>query len=84
LEAFRARSERDVRQQAIQLDRVSAYKTMKDYKKAARIVAGAGLTLTTVGLTLLTLDLTRHRDERRTFSASCAVNDCHLNFVGTW
>jgi len=84
LEALRASSERDVRQRAIQLDRVSAYGTMKDYQKAARIVAGAGLTLTTVGLTLLTLDLTRRGDERRTLSAACAANDCRLNFMGAW
>ena len=57
---------------------------MKDYQKAARIVAGAGLTLTTVGLTLLTLDLTRRGDERRTLSAACAANDCRLNFMGAW
>jgi hypothetical protein len=84
LETLRANSERDVRQQAIQLDRFSAYETMKDYQKAARIVAGAGLTLTTVGLTLLTLDLTRRGDEQRALSASCAANDCRFNFVGAW
>lgn len=84
LESFRASNERDVRQQAIQLDRVSAYDTMKDYQKAARIVAGAGLTLTAVGLALLTLDLTRHGGEQRTLSASCAVNDCRVNLVGAW
>jgi tetratricopeptide (TPR) repeat protein len=84
LEALRASSERDARQRAIQLDRVSAYETMKHYQKAARIVAGAGLTLTTIGLTLVTLDLTRRGDERRTLSASCSANDCRLNFVGAW
>lgn len=84
LESLRANRESDVRNQATQLDREAAYESMKDYQKAARITAGAGLALTTVGCTLLALDLTRHPQNRTSASAWCTGADCRVILSGAW
>jgi tetratricopeptide (TPR) repeat protein len=84
LEAMRSNRENAVRGSATQLDRTAAYESMQDYQKAARITVGAGLVLTTAGLTLLTLDLTRHKKSGANVSASCVGKECRLGLAGVW
>lgn len=84
LESLRASRESDVRDQVTQLDREAAYESMKNYQKAARITAGAGLALSAVGFTLLALDLTRHEQNHGRVSAWCTGVDCRLILSGAW
>jgi tetratricopeptide (TPR) repeat protein len=84
LETLRASREQDVHDKATQLERVAAYDSMKDYQKAARIVFGAGLAISTVGLTLLTLDITHHSRGDGALAASCTGTFCGLDLKGAW
>lgn len=84
LELARANREQDVRDKATQLDRFAAYDSMKDFQKAARIVLGTGLAFTTIGLTLLTLDVTHQTRREGALAASCTGTSCRLDFRGEW
>lgn len=84
LEALRASSENDVRTEAVQLDRVAAYDRMRGYQTAARVSAGAGAALSALGLTLLTIDVSRPNGNSKTIAAACAATECRLSFRGVW
>jgi tetratricopeptide (TPR) repeat protein len=84
LEALRARSENAVHREATQLERVAAYDRMRDYQQAARISAGAGIALTALGLTLMTVEVTRSARNQRTLAASCGSTECRLDLRGLW
>ena len=56
-EILSRRSEQEVREAAVQLDRVAAYDAMNQRQTTARVLAGVGAGLTALGVTFLVLDL---------------------------
>jgi hypothetical protein len=83
-EVLSRRSEQDVRDKPVQLDRVAAYDAMKDRQTTARVLVGVGSGLTILGATLLVLDLRASAAAQGAVQARVQVRGTQLLVEGIW
>ena len=83
-ELLSRRSERQVRDEPVQLDRVAAYDAMNQRQTVARVFAGVGAGLSALGVTLLVLDLRTPAASPSGVQARVDVRGTQIVMQGVW